>query len=128
MSVKKPSLADHLVALDRADIADGGFKEFGRLAWPHVEPTPLAWNWHLDAIAEHLEAVAKRQIRDLVINVPPGSGKSRWASVLFPSWVWTFDPGRRFLCASFSEKLVLRDARAMRSLRPRRGTARAGRR
>ena len=116
MSVKKPSLADHLVALDRADIADGGFKEFGRLAWPHVEPTPLAWNWHLDAIAEHLEAVAKRQIRDLVINVPPGSGKSRWASVLFPSWVWTFDPGRRFLCASFSEKLVLRDARAMRSL------------
>lgn len=101
---------------DREAVRRYGFKEFGRLAWPHAEPSSLAWNWHLDAIAEHLQALARRQIRDLVINVPPGSGKSRWASVLFPSWVWTFDPGRKFLCASFSEKLVLRDARAMRAL------------
>lgn len=103
-------------AEDREAVRRYGFKEFGRLAWPQAEPSPLVWNWHLDAIAEHMQAVARREIRDLVINVPPGSGKSRWASVLFPSWVWTFDPERRFMCASFSEKLVLRDARAMRAL------------
>lgn len=103
-------------AEEREAVRRFGFAEFGRIAWPQTEPSSLLWNWHLDAMAEHLQAVARRQIRDLVMNVPPGSGKSRWASVLWPSWVWTFDPERRFLCASFSEKLVLRDARAMRAL------------
>lgn len=103
-------------AEDRELVRRYGFARFGRIAWPQTEPSSLLWNWHLDAMAEHMQAVARRQIRDLVINVPPGSGKSRWASVLWPSWVWTFDPERRFMCASFSEKLVLRDARAMRAL------------
>lgn len=102
--------------LDRERIRRHGFGEFARRAWPRVEPNALVWGWHLDAICEHLEALARRQIRDLVINVPPGFSKSRLASVLWPAWVWSWDPGRRFMCASYSEKLALRDARAMRGL------------
>lgn len=102
--------------IDRELVKRLGFAEFIRRAWPQVEASPLVWSWHIDALAEHLEAVAKRQVRDLVINIPPGLSKSRVASVLFPSWVWSFDPGRRFFAASFSEKIALRDARAMRSL------------
>lgn len=104
------------VAEDREAVRRHGFAEFARLAWPQAEKTPLVWGWHLDAMVEHLEAVARRQIRDLVINVPPGFSKSRFASVLWPSWVWTLDPGRRFIAASFSEDVVYRDARAMRTL------------
>lgn len=101
---------------DRDAVRRFGFVEFARLAWPQVESTPLVWNWHLDAMAEHLEAVARREIRDLVINIPPGFSKSRFSSQLWPSWVWTFDPGRRFIAASHDEDISLRDARAMRTL------------
>lgn len=41
------------------------------VAWPVVQPaTPLVWNWHIDAICEHLEAVTRRDIKRLLINVP----------------------------------------------------------
>ncbi len=104
----------HLI--DRELVARLGFAEYARRAWPQVEKVPLVWGWHLDALAEHIEAVAKRQIRDLVINLPPGLSKSRFVSVLGPTWVWTWDPGRRFMCASYSRQIVLRDARAHRTL------------
>lgn len=110
------SQADALAAIDVERVKRGGFREFAPRAWPHAEASPLVRSWHLDAIAEHLQALALRQIRDLAMFIPPGLSKSRFASVLFPSWVWTWDPGRRFFAASFSDKVVLRDARAMRAL------------
>lgn len=102
--------------IDRELVRRLGFGEFARRAWPHAEASKLVWSWHIDAIVEHLEALARREIRDLAMFLPPGLSKSRFASVLFPSWVWTFDHGRRFMCASYSDKVVLRDARAMRNL------------
>jgi predicted phage terminase large subunit-like protein len=105
-----------LAGVERDLIARKGFAEFVRRAWPQVEPAPLVWGWHLDAICEHLEAVARREIRDLVINVPPGCSKSLLASVLWPAWVWTLDPTRRFIVASYAERVVLRDARKSRKL------------
>jgi len=103
-------------AIDRELIARKGFAEFVRRAWHQVDPAPLVWNWHLDAIAEHLEAVTRRDIRDLVINVPPGTSKSMVTSVLWPAWMWTLDPARRFIVASYAERVVLRDARKNRRL------------
>lgn len=102
--------------LDRELVKRLGFAEFIRRAWPRVEASPLVWGWHIDALAEHLEAVERRELRDLAVFYPPGLSKSRVASQLFPSWGWTREPGRRFMCASFSEKIALRDARAMRAL------------
>lgn len=102
--------------VDRELVRRRGFAEFVRVAWPEIESVPLVWNWHLDAMVEHLEAVTRREIRDLAINVPPGLSKSRVVSVLWTAWMWTLDPGRRFLMASFSEKVSHRDARKMRDL------------
>lgn len=103
-------------ALDRERVARGGFREFIKRAWPRTEPSALRWNWHHDALAEHLEAVARGKVRQLVINVPPGSSKSRVCSVLFPAWRWIEDPQHRFIAASYSDHVVLRDARACRTL------------
>ncbi len=102
--------------IDREAVRRRGFAEFVRRAWPQVEPAPLVWNWHLDAMCEHLEAVARREIRDLVINIPPGTSKSMLSSVLWPAWVWSLDPARRFIFASYAERVVLRDARKNRRL------------
>lgn len=121
-----PTLAD----IDREQIRRKGFAEFVRRAWHLVEPaSPLRWNWHLDVLCRALERVARREVRDLVINIPPGMSKSLLVDVLFPAWVWTltadyaptlpsmlFGPGHRFITASYADDVVLRDARKMRTL------------
>ena len=112
MKVRLPSEAER----DRDAVRRYGLAEFVRRAWPRVEQTPLVWNWHLDAHCEHLEAVTRGQIQDLVINEPPGNSKSLITNVLWPAWEWASDPGQRYICASFAEKLVQRDARKCRSL------------
>lgn len=103
-------------AIDREMIRRHGLKEFVRRAWPKVDTSPLVWSWPLDAVCEHLEAVQRREIRDLVVNIPPGLGKSLLVSVLFPAWVWTFDPEHRWIAASYADSVSLRDARKCRTL------------
>lgn len=98
------------------------FKEF---AWPIIEPRrPFVDNWHLEAISSHLEAVTRRQIKRLVINVPFRTSKSTLVSVAWPAWVWLQDPervpgagpGHQWLCGSYAEKLAIRDSLKMRRL------------
>lgn len=110
------SPAKALAAVDVERVRRGGFKEFVRRAWPVTEPARLRWGWHHEAVAEHLEAVARGEVRRLVINIPPGCAKSRVCSVLFPAWRWTLDPAHRFIAASYADHVVLRDARACRTL------------
>lgn len=92
---------------------------FVKEAWHVLEPdTPLVWNWHLDAICEHLEAVTWGKINRLLVNVPPGSSKSMIVSVMWQAWEWTFPQFRsyRYLTTAFNEDPVKRDARKCRDL------------
>jgi len=70
----------------------------------------------MQAICDHLEAVYSGEINRLLINVPPGFSKSLLTSVFFPSWCWANDPHYRFLCASHSQNLAIRDSTKMRRL------------
>lgn len=86
-------------------------------AWRIIEPqTPFVPGWHLDAIADHLEAVTRGEIRDLLINMPPRHAKSSEVSVLWPAWEWTFAPHERYLCASYAGVLSTRDSLKTRRL------------
>jgi len=90
---------------------------FMRAAWKIVEPaTPLVWGWHIDAMCEHLEAVLDGRIRNLAIQIPPGSSKSLTVNVFFPAWAWTIKPGTKFLCAANSGELITRDSVSCRRL------------
>jgi predicted phage terminase large subunit-like protein len=102
--------APKLLAKVRAEAARRSLKTFTEMAWPIVEPgTRLIWGWAMDAIVEHLEAVARRDIKRLVITVPPGSSKSLLTRVAFPAWTWTHSPFHRFLSASYALDLTVRD-------------------
>lgn len=93
--------------------------DFSEYVWPVVEPAiPFVRGWVLEAIAEHLEAVAYGQIRRLLINVPPGFTKSLMTDVFFPAWLWGPQnrPHMRFLCAAYSEHLTVRDNMRCRSI------------
>lgn len=90
---------------------------FIRKAWPLVEPkTPYVHGWHTDAMSEHLTAVTKGQIKDLLINISPSSGKSTLVSVLWPCWQWTLDPSERMMFASYAQGLSNRDSIKRRQL------------
>lgn len=108
-----------LIELDRELVRRGGFPEFVRQGWHVLEPaTPLLWNWHLEAICQHLEAVVRGELRRLLIAVPPGSMKSLLSSVFLPAYVWgPLDmPHYRALFASYSGTLSTRDSVRSRRL------------
>src|ERR1700693_3379277 len=68
-----------------------------REAWHVVEPsTVYLENWHIDLIAEYLEAVTAGQIKRLLINMPPRYAKSTCVWIMWPTWVWAREgfPGK----------------------------------
>lgn len=98
----------------RRQAAEKSFRTFIKEAWPHIEPNPFVGGWHIDAIADHLEAVSRGQIKRLLINVPPRTSKSTITSVMWPAWTWAqkrdpdfrlLGPAVRFVCASYAQPL-----------------------
>lgn len=92
---------------------------FFRLSWPVLEPgTPLVWNWHLQAICDHVQALLEGRIarRNLVMNVPPGSSKSRIVSVCTTAWWWIDHPSWRAIYSSANPRNVTRDSLYCRQL------------
>jgi len=82
-----------------------------------VEPsTPFFPGWHIDAISDHLEAITRGQIRNLLINVPPRHMKSLLVSVFWPAWEWIVHPERRWLYSSYASSLSIRDSIKCRRL------------
>jgi len=105
--LKRPYLRDEI----DQELARRRLREFVRQAWPIVEPsTPFVPGWHIDAIIEHLEAVSRGQIRNLLINVPPRHMKSLLVSVFWPAWEWIRWPERRWLYSSYAASLSIRDS------------------
>ena len=101
----------------RLELAQRSLAEFAKQAWHIIEPeTKLQWNWHIDLIAEHLEAVFAGQIKDLLINEPPRHMKSTMVCVMFPVWVWIQQPGHKFLTSAYSSGLATRDAVKSRTI------------
>ena len=86
-------------------------RDFVRDGWHVVDPgVEILWNWHIDAISDHLEAVQRGEIRKLVINIPPGHAKSVIVAVMFPAWMWIAKPEWRALFSSYAQDLSIRDS------------------
>jgi hypothetical protein len=91
-------------ALDASTRQDLGV--FIRRCFATVSPaSEYLHNWHIDAIAHHLELVRLGEIKRLIITMPPRSLKSICASIAFPAWLLGHDPGRRIICASYAQDL-----------------------
>lgn len=92
------------------------FRLFVAEAWPHIETAPLIWNWHMEALCDHYQAVSEGRIKKLLVNVPPGTSKSLLTSVFWPAWEWTWNPKTRWFFASYDQALSLRDSVKCRTL------------
>jgi predicted phage terminase large subunit-like protein len=151
----------------KAERCKASLAEFLREGWHVLEPTtPLVWNWHIDAICDHVQAVledwmqrqrwemqrekreaeSRRQsgrvtladlrfpasvsdlavsigeepplqrIQNLLVNVPPGTAKSRIVSVFAPAWMWLHWPSWRSIFLSANPAVALRDSTYCRDL------------
>ena len=99
------------VEKERARRSYRSLVDFSRRAWQIIESRGnYRHNWHIEVITEHLEMVFRREIPNLLMNVPPGAMKSILTSVMFPAWGWTLKPDARFLSASYGQDLSTRDA------------------
>jgi len=86
-------------------------------AWPWIEAgREFVDGWHLDALAVHLEAVIRGDIKNLLINIPFRLSKSSLVSVMFPAWAWIDNPSLQFLYASYAQNIAVRDSRRCRAL------------
>jgi predicted phage terminase large subunit-like protein len=106
-----PIVSKHALGLLRKLDAEESLLDFIRLTWPILEPSrELILGWPLEAICEHLEAVSRGEIRRLLVNVPPGFMKSL-SAVFWTAWEWGPQnrPSSRYVCASYSEALTVRD-------------------
>lgn len=97
--------------------------EFLQGGWKYIDPQPFKSGWHLEAIAEHLQAVTRGDIKRLIINIPPRSSKSSLCSVAFTAWTWAQSriaplsgPQVQFLSCSYAQTLSLRDSVKTRRL------------
>src|ERR1700732_2049448 len=67
-------------------------------------------------LIEHLEAVERGDIPNLMVWMPPGSAKSTYASVLFPPWFMGRNPSEPILCVSNATELAVLFSRRARNI------------
>lgn len=108
-------LAAYRVHVD-AERGRRSLAHYMKIAWAQVEPNPLRWNWHLDAMADFLEALYEGEFKAGLINIPPGMTKSLTVSTLFPNWVWLNQPSTRFIVATYAQELSEKNAKLQRDL------------
>ncbi len=100
----------------QAERCKRSLKAFAKAVWPIVEPsTPFIDGWVIDCLCDHLTALTRGDIHKLLINIPPRHSKST-ICLIWRAWCWTHTPQDRFLCASYSLSLSIRDNRRTRML------------
>lgn len=112
----------------RAQNARESFSDFARYGWHAIDTAKLEWNWHHQALCDHMQWAFEewrrkrdhpsyvQQCQNFLGNVPPGTAKSRLISVMFPAWVWLHCPSFTFIALSANPDVASRDASLCRDL------------
>ena len=78
-------------------IVKKNFKYFLQKSFYTLHPnTPFINNWHIDLICEYLNALENKQIKRLIINIPPRYLKSFCISVAWTAWLLAKKSTRKF--------------------------------
>lgn len=105
-----------LVRIDRA-ICAKSFYQFVVRAWEKVFNEKFLPGRHIEQICNLLQALTEGAFNNLLINIPPGHGKSRLVAVLWPAWrMGPLNDRKDWLCASLAQKLSIRDNNACRDV------------
>ena len=92
------------------------FLSFARLAIRELEGSKLGRDPYLGYLARELELFAEQQTNRLIINLPPGHGKSLLASVCLTAWLLAHDPCLKVIIVTHAEHLSKTIARNIRTI------------
>ncbi len=90
--------------------------KFARTVYRARTNQELLPNAHQVAICHHLEQVFTGDIKRLIINVPPRSGKTEIAVKAFIAWTIGLHPDAEFIHASYSKRLATSNAYDIRAM------------
>ena len=96
---------------ERTEQLRSNFREFIKQTFRTVSPGhKYVHNWHIDCIAEYLEAMRRGEILRLIINMPPRSLKSISCTIAWPAFLMGHDPSTQIMAASYAQKLSIKHA------------------
>jgi len=72
------------------------------IAFGHFMKSDFASPWHIQVVCDALMKVERREIRGLIINMPPRRGKSTCTSELFPAWFLGRNPSEDVIVGTHS--------------------------
>ena len=104
-----PSWLDAVLRNDMASFVRAAFAEL----CPGVE---LVWDPYLDLICARLQALAKGEITNLIITMPPRHLKSICASVALPAFFMGHHPSKDVMCVSYGQELAKKFAEDTRKV------------
>lgn len=93
------------------------YYEFFKWSFNILEPqTRLEDTFHIKYLCDLLQAEVERIIRreakgkDIIVNIPPRTSKSKIVSQSFLAWVWIIAPHLKMIAVSYDDKLTLANA------------------
>lgn len=95
----------------KKEVAKKNFLGFVKEMWPG-----FISGRHHKIMAEKLEAVARGELKRLIINMPPRHTKSEFASYLFPAWMIGRRPDMKIMQATHTADLSIRFGRKVKNL------------
>jgi hypothetical protein len=113
---ERAQIARHLNVLLGANCGDPDearrrFLPFVHQVWPR-----FIEGRHHHIMAEVFERVERGELKRVIVNLPPRSTKSKFASVLFPAWFRGKHPDAKVMEASHTASLSLDFGRELRNL------------
>ena len=84
-----------LIRRKRAKALESSLHQFIEYFFPIMEGVDFIFKEHHSLIIDELEAVYAGDINRLIINIPPGYGKTELVVVLFSAWCLAKEPRSR---------------------------------
>ena len=114
-SLLKASPQAILDSLDRIDCEDSHLAFVAR-HFPAIEGAPFNVGRHHAALCRTLDKVITGEITRLVVNIPPGFGKTLLATKMLAARGFAINPTARILHTSYSEQLVTKNGSQIRDI------------
>lgn len=93
------------------------FRHFVNQHYPELEDgDPFIWGPHHTVICDTLERVYRGEIKQLIINLPPGFTKTMLVVIFFAAWCFAGSPRSRFLHVSASQTLINQNSEAVKAV------------
>lgn len=86
----------------RVELARRHLGDFAR----HVAPDGYVWNWHHAVFYRWLDDFARGRRTRVIVEAPPGHGKSEGCSRNLPAYLFGVNPDARVIAASYTQDLA----------------------